>query len=130
MKLILVAFFSFASVVAQASEIICSDVKAGPDYGFYLHFDAQLNSVEVSSQSIAGPRVITRLPCQPAFDTMPVELNAVRVLAMCSEPGQADAGYVVSLERKNADHKMTATLAQQTRRGQNHLANFTCKVVK
>lgn len=125
MKLFILALLFTTSPAFAA--ITCEDLKRGPDHGYMLAFSTDLDSVLVSEQTIAGPREITRLPCEPISDTMPIKIGAPRRMAECREPNLRDAGYIVQLSNKNRTDKFSATLLEDNIAGAKRIAQFRCR---
>lgn len=120
-SILLTAVLALASSSAFASNLACRDVNAGPDHGYYISFSKNLKGAVVSMQSIAGPREVAKLKC--AKPDQRGDLTEI----ICTQPGLADAGYMVIVQSGGFTGATSAILQSISFAGANHIADFRCR---
>lgn len=123
MKLLL-ALAALAPLSASAEPSFwCKDTKAGPDHGYYANFNASMQYVDISMQSIAGPQKLAELNC--SYTAIPEGQAADgKPYLRCTEPKLRDAGYSLTLAR--SDGKLVAKLFQVSFAGSENIATLVC----
>ncbi|RZA01029.1 MAG: hypothetical protein EOP11_17715 [Proteobacteria bacterium] len=106
MKLLLALVALIPSLAQAEPAFWCKDISSGPDHGYTVNFGSALRYASVSTQSIAGPKVLAELSC--SYTAIAEGHDGSNQPYLSCKDATKPAGYSILLSA--AGGKITATL--------------------